>query len=633
MTRPLKLAGEEARREPEACGDVAAWLEVVVRLCGLPEGERGQVRDELRDHIEGRVRDLMLTGRGEAEAGAEAIGELGDAAELARNLRAARRRPQRRRLMATMIGAAVLAVVGAGVAAVWQPGGRAVPVSSYAPEVSADAAALGKAKVSLREGTSWGELFKLAGEASHSPVTVHWASMRTTGNDETAIQPDHPLGVEVDSLSLPTTLELLNDRMERSGASRVEWRLVEGTLVFATRGFFDKSEMVLRTYDLSGLPGMEPGGEEAVERARELIVKTAEPEGWDVGGGTSTIASYGMKLFVKAPPRVHAAVSWVLGELRSGEGRAEGAVEVRTFRLTRVSAAEAAGLVGSLFPGEKGGVRATADAATNSVVVKGTAEALLRVEGCLAGLDRGAEAGAGGKQTRVFPLRHIDAGRAMAAVRAMMTEAGTRGKLETASTDAATNSLVVVGTAEGLEQVESRLSGIDREEGGAGAAEGGRKEGVPAAVLQNIGPGEVVRLRHAEAGELAPVVARRLVEWSREVGGERFVVTRQGAGVLVAGTPTARTRATAMLRELDEVVGRGGREALSGGELGASATMTGLRRTGVPVLSDVPVISRMFTNEEPAPLVIRAEGGLIRVTAPDGTSVETEEIRVAPSPR
>jgi hypothetical protein len=42
-------------------------------------------------------------------------------------------------------------------------------------------------------------------------------------------------------------------------------------------------------------------------------------------------------------------------------------------------------------------------------------------------------------------------------------------------------------------------------------------------------------------------------------------------------------------------------------------------------------MNRLFTAEEAAPLVIRATGGVIRITAPDGTSVEAEELRVSPA--
>jgi hypothetical protein len=57
----------------------------------------------------------------------------------------------------------------------------------------------------------------------------------------------------------------------------------------------------------------------------------------------------------------------------------------------------------------------------------------------------------------------------------------------------------------------------------------------------------------------------------------------------------------------------------------------GVKFRAVPVLGAVPVMNRLFTAEEAAPLVIRATGGVIRITAPDGTSVEAEELRVSPA--
>lgn len=652
MTRPLKLTGVEGERPGEAGGsgeggavDVVAWLEVVARLSGLPEGERGQVRDELGDHIEGRVRDLMLTGRGEREATAEAIGELGDAAELARNLRAARRRPQRRRLMATMIGAAMAAAAGLGLAALaWQPGGHPAPASTYEPPAAAGLAEAGKARVSLAQGARWCDFFEAAGKASGHPVVVHWSSLEGPGAPETrAINREGDLGLEVASLPLGAAMGLVNDARNLSGDARVDWRLMEGTLVFATQGYFDRAEMVLKTYDLSAVEGA--SGEEGVEKLVELIKTTAEPDAWSDRGGAATAAAYGTKLFVKAPPRLHSGVAWMLGELRAVEGRAEGraegaggaGVQTRAFALQRVEAGQAAEVVRAMFKGARAGGRAatiTVDPRTNSVVAAGTPEALMMVEGCLAGMDQGAAAE--GQKTRTFALKHLGAGEAMRIAQSMMTKE-LRGKLDRATTEAETNSLAATGTAEALEALEKALGRADQEagarQGGEGAAAGaaggaeGGAEGIPAAVLENIGPGEVVRLRHAEAGELAPVVARRMVAWSREAGNEPFVVTAQGDGVLVAGSPTARARAAAMLRELDQTLARAGAGAMDGGY----ATLSGVRRMEVPVLSEVPVLGAMFRGEARAGIVIRSEGGLLRVTGPDGSSLETSEIRVSPA--
>jgi hypothetical protein len=55
-----------------------------------------------------------------------------------------------------------------------------------------------------------------------------------------------------------------------------------------------------------------------------------------------------------------------------------------------------------------------------------------------------------------------------------------------------------------------------------------------------------------------------------------------------------------------------------------------VRREAVPVLGEVPIINRFFTNGAPAAFILRAEGGKIRVTGDDGSVVEAGEIRLGP---
>lgn len=563
MSGALKLTGGESPRRVGAGGsveagesvgavDMGAWLEVVVRLSGLPEGERGQIRDELRDHLEGRVRDLMLTGREEGEATAEAIGELGDAAELARNLRAAARP---RRSMTMAMCTAVLAAGVALAAVVWQPGSHPAPVSVFEPSRAPEAAPAAGAKVAVREGGTWREFFDSAGAAAKLPVVVNWRAMGEMLGEDGELS-GRPVGAEFKDLTLPTAVAMVNDARGLRSVDRLDWRVVDGTLVFSSASFFDRQETVLVTYDLGGMPGIEVGGEAGtMEQVKSTIVKMVEPEAWAEGGGSgATMTEVGTKLFVRAPKRLQAGVEWVLAEVQGKKAAGE-ASQTRVYAMQRVSAEQAAGLLRVLWGDGAGLEAATADARTNAVVVKGPERVL-------------AEAG------RV--LRGMD---------------------------------------EVLKKPEER-------EPGKGAA-------LPENVRLIVGPGEIVSLSHADAGEVAAMVARRMVEWSRETGAGRWVVEARGGGVLVAGEAGPRARAEAMVRELDAAVGRAGREE----GLGAGATMAGLRRTSVPVLGEVPILSNFFRNEEPAPLVIRSAGGLIRVTAPDGTSVETEEIRVSPGGR
>ena len=64
------------------------WLSLVGRLLGLSERQREQIGEELRDHLESRVADLLESGMDKQTAVMQAVEEFGDAAVLAKNLQA-----------------------------------------------------------------------------------------------------------------------------------------------------------------------------------------------------------------------------------------------------------------------------------------------------------------------------------------------------------------------------------------------------------------------------------------------------------------------------------------------------------------------------------------------------------------
>lgn len=100
-----------------------AWLDRVVSLLRLPTPEREAIRAELREHLRDRVRDLMLAGASEALATSQAIGELGDAAALARRYQEAIEPSSRRSIMQVGIASAAAAALVISGAALFQSGG------------------------------------------------------------------------------------------------------------------------------------------------------------------------------------------------------------------------------------------------------------------------------------------------------------------------------------------------------------------------------------------------------------------------------------------------------------------------------------------------------------------------------
>lgn len=316
MSAPLRLTAEATVSRGET--DVGRWLDLVGTLSGLPEGERRQLRDELADHIEGRVKDLMLLGRREDQAVPQALAELGDAAKLAYNLRRARSQPRRRTLMVN-IGIVVLAGLGVGAGVVgfnaMNPA-SSVPKSVFEPQTDAAAAPAQNAVLALTRGTIWEEFFLAAGKGSGLPVAPNWTELR-----DAAILPDTELpAIPEGKFTLPVLIRLINDaNRPRSGEEQLDWRIIDGNLVFSTVAAFDRVETVVVTYDLSEAPGIDEGGPAGMMTAIQgTILHHCESDAWvDNGGNRASMTQIGHKLFVKAPKRIHAQIDWILAEVKS----------------------------------------------------------------------------------------------------------------------------------------------------------------------------------------------------------------------------------------------------------------------------------------------------------------------------
>jgi len=346
--------GERSGSGPEAgcqrAGDAAAWLDLVMTLMRTPEEERRAVREELESHLAERVRDLVLGGESEGEATARAIGELGDAARLARRFDEAIEPSKRRFAMQVaamcLAGTAVLfsgiAVVSIGArgsagevaGAARGEGGPSAVVARERPAVEGGArsgAAAGPGVPSSRfvapEGpaeqllatttagrageVTLGELLARL-EGTPRKVLVRWDRFESVGVRRDEVVRVAEAGATVGSVLRELALEM------GPNAPAVGER--EGVLVVAPRSFLDKLEQDLVVYDLSGLAAQH-GGEvgSSVEQICTLVTTLAEPEVWaDNGGDGARLTRYEGRVFVTAPPRVHARVAWVLGELSRG---------------------------------------------------------------------------------------------------------------------------------------------------------------------------------------------------------------------------------------------------------------------------------------------------------------------------
>lgn len=309
----LKLHGvdEKAPPTPNAGGagdPVASWLDVLEKLLGGSAEEVRGIREELASHLRERVRDLTVSGVTEAEAVRTAIGELGDAAELARRFQQAKGSSKRRTVMQIALASAAVIVLGAGglavrgsvqadkaqreaavarehalaaknealtafTAAVLAQEGvatadrdAAVPTDAMRP-LLADAtvvqrrAALASVLTALSvDGAedvvvscgakdTWQQFFDSAARAAGKGSHTNFTSLDGTGIDGTSV-----IGVEISGMKLGEAVRFLNEGVPGlSGDVRLAFRASGAVLEFASEKYFDRREQETRTYDLDVL--------------------------------------------------------------------------------------------------------------------------------------------------------------------------------------------------------------------------------------------------------------------------------------------------------------------------------------------------------------------------------------------
>lgn len=348
MTQGLRITGGDAGvRTGDA---INSWLDVLASMLRGPRGEVSAVRDELAEHLRERVRDLMLAGMPEAEATRQAIGELGDAAALARRYQEAIAPSKRRMIMhvtAVSLGVAALAVGGAAwfqkpgpdparsdamrvlaqqnlvlrdaltaTLAACPPEGEAARtmqdalattgrdaavVYGYAlapsqgptlrsavftPEPDEAMAAAEAIGFTATGSVTFGELVK-AMESAERRVTVRWDLLEAAG-----VRPDSEIPFPTPVTNAGELLRAFNASLG-AGEPVVGLRLRGKDFVIAPNEHFDAQEVSLVTYDL--MPIVErrrvttetpPAVEAVVLEAIGVVQSLVHPEAWQDNGGT-----------------------------------------------------------------------------------------------------------------------------------------------------------------------------------------------------------------------------------------------------------------------------------------------------------------------------------------------------------
>jgi len=303
---------------------IAGWLRVLDSLLELPARERQAIRDELGEHLRERTRDLILGGRSEPDAVGAAIGELGDAAALARRFHQASHAPRRRLLMHTAILGLAGAAMITSVFALRSSGPSATMTTFQPPEARAAATSQ---RVTLNHDSNWESFFQAAGSAAGTPVYIHWSHLRELEGPSGPLEPDQPIGVEADNFSLARALELINDQLNLPRDNGIDSRVIDGRLEFATVAYFDQREAALATFDLAPIINARRAAQDDVpaasvlEEAASVIHALVHPDMWkENGGDRATLTTFDTRLFIRAPRRIMPEIEWVIGEMGKGPG-------------------------------------------------------------------------------------------------------------------------------------------------------------------------------------------------------------------------------------------------------------------------------------------------------------------------
>lgn len=318
---------------------IRSFFDVLERMVGLPEAARAEIREELEAHVRDRVRDLVLAGEDEDTAVQRALDELGEASALARRLRRAHTTPRRRLRMHIALfgiaGASLVLSLGslARTGGAPQQSGEPVPVLSGIPVIGhhfqpgSQPADAPRFEFQFSDAPLQNVLAAVA-QAAGSRAVVHWG--------ELGLQPGDKVTVELQRATVAGVLDSVNQSFELSGYDALDVRVRDGIAEFAPKKVFDLRDREIRCYQLDELVDLDryPGDE-----IPALLQSLVEVDAWvDHGGEIGEVHKIGDTLFIKAPPRMHEQVQWVLKHLaRRAEAAADanGVLEL----VPRVSAA------------------------------------------------------------------------------------------------------------------------------------------------------------------------------------------------------------------------------------------------------------------------------------------------------
>jgi hypothetical protein len=322
---------------PSVPDPVDAWLDVLVAMLSIPKTDRQTVRDELEDHLRSRIDDLLIHGLTEPQALQKAVAELGETADLARQLSHAHKSPRTRRLA---MHALIVALAGTVVA---------LSVPAFRPSVPLPVVAATPAAETVQPAANPGEsiivrhsagveltleqLFAPYAESAGLALEIDYArlgDMLITRDARVTLPADYPASLARLLADLPylTTGHEVDPQAGDSG--RLGTAVVEGRLLVSTAEGIDRRTTLRVVYDLGGLAtpiGVSPGRAALATREAEFqnaamtimhaIQQHVRPHTWaDNGGDVASLSLVGSNLIVTAPQSMQTDITSLLDELR-----------------------------------------------------------------------------------------------------------------------------------------------------------------------------------------------------------------------------------------------------------------------------------------------------------------------------
>lgn len=300
---------------PSAPDPVDAWLDVLVTMLAIPKADRRTVRDELEDHLRSRIDDLLIHGLTQPQALEKAVAELGETADLARQLSRAHKPPRTRRYaMHALLIALTGTVVALGVNQVQPPSTAKTPSAVASP---AETGMSADDPIAVR-GMTMEEFVGAIQARTDRPVLVHWDQLESIG-----MHPDTPLALEVDPIPVGVVLTILSEKAAGTGEVLSVFDQ-SGLLEIGLRSQFDRRTITRRNYELAGRMIADLSSEDAsVQRRANAVMNMmhsiqthVSTNDWaDTGGDLASISAIGTTLVVSAPQRMHDAIEALLADL------------------------------------------------------------------------------------------------------------------------------------------------------------------------------------------------------------------------------------------------------------------------------------------------------------------------------